>query len=80
MRKLFTFLFLLLTFSVQAQRQQISYIEETKNWYYTSMMSRASVSAVSHVAAWVNLKAGAATFSWQSTIPIITFAMLKERR
>ena len=26
------------------------------------MMSRASVSAVSHVAAWVNLKAGAATF------------------
>ena len=27
-------LFFLLTLSIQAQRQQISYIEETKNWYY----------------------------------------------
>ena len=34
MRKLFTILFLLLAMAVQAQRQQISYIEETKNWYY----------------------------------------------
>ena len=33
-RKLFTILFLLLAMAVQAQRQQISYIEETKNWYY----------------------------------------------
>ena len=33
-RKLFTILFLLLAMVVQAQRQQISYIEETKNWYY----------------------------------------------
>ena len=34
MRKLFTILLLLLVMAVQAQRQQISYIEETKNWYY----------------------------------------------
>ena len=34
MRKLFTILFLLLAMAAQAQRQQISYIEETKNWYY----------------------------------------------
>ena len=33
-KKLFTILFLLVTLSAQAQRQQISYIEETKNWYY----------------------------------------------
>ena len=26
----------MLTMTVQAQRQQISYIEETKNWYYVS--------------------------------------------
>ena len=30
MRKLFTILLLLLVMAVQAQRQQISYIEETK--------------------------------------------------
>ena len=34
MRKLFTILFLLLVMAAKAQRQQISYIEETKNWYY----------------------------------------------
>lgn len=36
MKKLFTILFLLVTLAVQAQsqNQQISYIEETKNWYY----------------------------------------------
>ena len=36
MKKLFTILFLLVTLVAQAQsqRQQISYIEETKNWYY----------------------------------------------
>ena len=34
MRKLFTILLLLLAMAAQAQRQQISYIEETKNWYY----------------------------------------------
>ena len=36
MKKLFTILFLLVTLAAQAQsqRQQISYIEETKNWYY----------------------------------------------
>jgi hypothetical protein len=34
MRQLLTTLFLLLTLGIQAQRQQISYIEETKNWYY----------------------------------------------
>ena len=34
MKQLFTILFLLLTLTIQAQRQQISYIEETKNWYY----------------------------------------------
>lgn len=33
MRQLLTILFLVLTLGVQAQRQ-ISYIEETKNWYY----------------------------------------------
>ena len=34
MNNLLTILFLMLTMTVQAQRQQISYIEETKNWYY----------------------------------------------
>lgn len=35
MKKLFTTLLFLLALTVQAQRQQkISYIEETKNWYY----------------------------------------------
>lgn len=34
MRRLFTILFFLLAIVAQAQRQQISYIEETKNWYY----------------------------------------------
>lgn len=34
MKQLFTILLLLLTLTAQAQRQQISYIEETKNWYY----------------------------------------------
>lgn len=34
MRQLLMTLFFLLTLSIQAQRQQISYIEETKNWYY----------------------------------------------
>lgn len=33
-KKLFTILFIMLPLAVQAQRQQISYIEETKNWYY----------------------------------------------
>lgn len=34
MRQLLMTLFFLLTLGIQAQRQQISYIEETKNWYY----------------------------------------------
>lgn len=34
MRKWLIILMTLLAMSVQAQRQQISYIEETKNWYY----------------------------------------------
>ncbi len=34
MRHLLTILLLLLAVGVQAQRQQISYVEETKNWYY----------------------------------------------
>ena len=34
MKTLFTILFLLLSLAAQAQRQQISYIEATRNWYY----------------------------------------------
>ncbi|MBR3477822.1 MAG: hypothetical protein IKN15_14360 [Bacteroidaceae bacterium] len=34
MKKLFIILTLLLTFAVRVQCQQISYIEESKNWYY----------------------------------------------
>ena len=34
MKQLFTILLLSATMAAQAQRQQISYIEETKNWYY----------------------------------------------
>lgn len=34
MKQLFTIILLLLTLTAQAKRQQISYIEETKNWYY----------------------------------------------
>ncbi len=33
-KKLFTILLLMVALAAQAQRQQISYIEETKNWYY----------------------------------------------
>jgi hypothetical protein len=33
-RTVFSLLILMLTMAAQAQRQQISYIEETKNWYY----------------------------------------------
>ena len=33
-KQLYSILFLLLALTVQAQRQQISYIEETRNWYY----------------------------------------------
>ena len=31
---MFSLLILMLTMAARAQRQQISYIEETKNWYY----------------------------------------------
>ena len=34
MRQLITILLFMLTLAAQAQSQQISYIEETKNWYY----------------------------------------------
>ncbi|MDO4185736.1 MAG: hypothetical protein Q4D30_04510 [Bacteroidales bacterium] len=34
MRQLFLAIFLFLSLLVQAQHQRISYIEETKNWYY----------------------------------------------
>lgn len=34
MRKWLIILMTMLTVGVKAQRQQISYIEETKNWYY----------------------------------------------
>ncbi len=34
MRRLFITIFLFLSLAMQAQRQQISYIEETKHWYY----------------------------------------------
>ena len=34
MKRLFIILFLMLEMTVQAQSLQISYIEETKNWYY----------------------------------------------
>lgn len=34
MKKLLTIQLLMVTLAAQAQRQQISYIEETKNWYY----------------------------------------------
>jgi hypothetical protein len=34
MKQLFTILLLSATMAAQAQQQQISYIEETKNWYY----------------------------------------------
>ena len=33
-KKVFTILLLMVALAAQAQRQQISYIEETKNWYY----------------------------------------------
>ena len=34
LKKLFTIPLLMVALAGQAQRQQISYIEETKNWYY----------------------------------------------
>ena len=33
-KRVFFILLLIVTLAAQAQRQQISYIEETKNWYY----------------------------------------------
>ena len=51
MRKLFTIFLFLSALAVNAQRLQISYIEETKNWYYvyddsgkkTGGLSRSSI-------------------------------------
>ena len=34
MKKLFTILLLMLALTAQAQHKQISFVEETKNWYY----------------------------------------------
>lgn len=34
MKQIFTILLFLLAIAAKAQRQQISYVEETKNWYY----------------------------------------------
>lgn len=57
MRKLFTILLLLQVKAVQALRQQISYIEETKNWYYVygeqgKQIGGLSRSSVSELKGW----------------------------
>lgn len=57
MKQLFTVLFFLLTLVAQAQRQQISYIEETKNWYYVydekgKMIGGLSRSSVGEIKGW----------------------------
>ena len=48
MRKVFTILLFLLTLAVMAQRQQISYIEETKNWYYVYDEQGKRIGGLSH--------------------------------
>ena len=59
MKKVITILFLLVTLAVQAQSQsqQISYIEETKNWYYVydekgKMIGGLSRSSVGEIKGW----------------------------
>lgn len=47
MRQLITILLFMLTLAVQAQRQQISYIEETKNWYYVYDVSGKKIGGLS---------------------------------
>ena len=60
MKKLFTTLLLLMALTVQAQRQQkISYIEETKNWYYVydeqgKRIGGLSRSSVGEIKGWGN--------------------------
>ena len=59
MRKWLIVLMTLLAVSVQAQRQKISYIEETKNWYYIydeagKKIGGLSRSSVGEVKGWGN--------------------------
>ena len=59
MRQLLTILMFLLTVSVHAQRKQISYIEETKNWYYVydetgKRIGGLSRSSVGEIKGWGN--------------------------
>ena len=73
MKQLFTILFLLLTLTAQAQRQQISYIEETKNWYYVYDEKGKKICGLSRSS--VGEKEGEVISSWQSAILSTTSAM-----
>ena len=59
MRKWLIILMTMLAINVQAQRQQISYIEETKNWYYVydengKKIGGLSRSSVGEIKGWGN--------------------------
>ena len=59
MRKWLIILMALLAISVQAQHQQISYVEETKNWYYIydeagKKIGGLSLSSVGELKGWGN--------------------------
>ena len=79
MRKLFTILLLLLAMAAQAQRQQISYIEETKNWYYVYDEQGKRIGGLSRSSVG-ELKGWGGDFLWQSAIRSIISAMPKARR
>ena len=74
-----TTLFLMLSLVAQAQRQQISYIEETKNWYYVydeegKKIGGLSRSSIGELQGW------AAISLWRSAIPSIISTMPRVRR
>ena len=78
-KRLFTILLLLLAIATRGHCQQISYIEETKNWYYVYDEQGKRIGGLARSSVG-KLKAGAATSSCQSAIPTIISAMPRERR
>ena len=59
MRKLLIIIFFLLSITIKGQCQQISYIEETKNWYYIyddtgNIIGGLSRSSIGEVKGWGN--------------------------
>ena len=79
MRRLLIILMTLLAVGVQAQRQQISFIEETKNWYYVYDEAGKKIGGLSRSSVGDMKEVGAVTSSWRSTTPSIASMTPKAR-